>query len=74
MIIETKVRRGWKNDETLFRRERFDISIKDNFLITYLNSLKIGSFFVKAEIQNVHSDGSLALHTRNLNYGKVNKN
>ena len=24
-----------------------------------------------AEVQNVHQDGSLTLHTRNLNYGKV---
>ena len=29
--------------------------------------------FKYAEVQNVHSDGSLALHTRNLNYGKVGK-
>lgn len=26
---------------------------------------------ISAEVQNVHSDGSLALHTRNLNYGKL---
>ncbi|RNA38155.1 exosome complex component RRP4 [Brachionus plicatilis] len=26
---------------------------------------------ISAEVQNVHSDGSLSLHTRNLNYGKL---
>lgn len=26
---------------------------------------------ISAEVQNIHSDGSIALHTRNLNYGKV---
>lgn len=26
---------------------------------------------ISAEVQNIHSDGSLALHTRNLNYGKL---
>ena len=37
----------------------------------FLKSIKKKFKKFKAEVQNVHSDGSLSLHTRNLNYGKL---